>query len=238
MPSSSRAAQVSILDPVTSTARNYSFPAAELPGRGPFISSRAEAIHRGQWELMEMVKKMPAASDDQPSYLDLSLKDLVEHPTPTVVVVVDQSRQDQSLTSKDHKETALLDRYLLHPAAINKSSSTGKMTPSRSRKVDERGLFLKTVFPFCMGSRKKCNLPAANKRAAKVSPKPAAAEKDEKSIKAAGSVSKDSFWTNKISSGSNSSNINGRSSNTCTTRMMGKSYLPRINFSKSKSSSA
>ncbi|CAH9075651.1 unnamed protein product [Cuscuta epithymum] len=219
MPSSSRAAQVSILDPVTSTARNYSFPAAELPGRGPFTSSRAEAIHRGQRELMEMVKKMPAAADDQSSsYLDLSLKDLVDHPTPTVVVVVDQSRQDQSLTSKDYKEKALLDRYYLQPAAINKSSSTGKMTPSRSRKVDERGLFLKMVFPFCMGSRNKCNIPAANKRAAKVSPKPAAAEKDEKSIKGAGSVSKDSFLTNKISSGSNSSNINGRSSNTCTTR--------------------
>ncbi|CAH9101729.1 unnamed protein product [Cuscuta europaea] len=223
MPSSSRAAQVRILNPVTRTARNYSFPAAELPGRGPFISSRAEAIHRGQWELMEMVKNMPAAAaDDQSSYLDLSLKDLVEHPTPTVVVVADQSRQE-SLTSKDYTQKALLDRYYLQPAAaMNKSSSSGKMTPSRSRKVDERGLFLKTVFPFCMGSRKKCNLPAANKRVAKVSPKPPAAEKHEKSttsiIKGAGSVSKDSFLKNRISSASNNTNINGRSSKTCTTR--------------------
>ncbi|XP_019174875.1 PREDICTED: uncharacterized protein LOC109170288 [Ipomoea nil] len=201
------------------------------PARLRHHHSRAEAIARGQWELMEMVKNMPE------SCYELSLKDLVEQPARVVV-----ETQEECLM-KDYGGGA---ERVKRQESIKKS--TGKM--GRSGSMENRGMFLKLVFPISLGlggSNKKKNPSSSSgsKTLAKVSPKPAV-EGSEKSSKS--SVDKE-WWKKKRSWGSresDSSNISGSSdgsttssSNSTTTPHRRKGFLTScwsgFNFRKSKS---
>ncbi|PSS17502.1 hypothetical protein CEY00_Acc12287 [Actinidia chinensis var. chinensis] len=93
-------------------------------------NSRSQAIARGQWELMEMVKKLPE------SCYELSLKDLVQHPR-----VNDQ-------------ESCLVGEKILIVRQGSKRND-GKAEMMRSRSVENGGFLLKMVFPFSLRSIKK-----------------------------------------------------------------------------------
>lgn len=90
-------------------------------------NSRAEAIVRGQWELMEMVKKMP---DD--SY-ELSLKDMVEHQR-SIESAVGSSSVHQRAVAKRDEQSRKIDRNL---------------------SFENKGMLLNMVFPFSFKSRKR-----------------------------------------------------------------------------------
>nr|GLL47901.1 uncharacterized protein LOC109170288 [Ipomoea trifida] len=169
-------------------------------------SSRAEAIARGQWELMEMVKNMPE------SCYELSLKDLVEQPARVVV----ETQEECLIKDYGSSQQAVVAAERVKRQESSKKSS-GKM--GRSGSMDNRGLFLKLVFPISLGGSKKKKNPSSSgsvgksKTLAKVSPKPA--EGSEKSSK---SMDKE-WWKKKRSWGSresDSSNISGSSDGSTT----------------------
>lgn len=122
-------------------------------------TSRAQAIARGQWELMEMVKNMPESS------YELSLKDLVEH---------NRVQDDYS------KKECLVDgKNLGGEKGYQRVKSKGKemkgkmINRSGSGSMDHnKGLFLHMAFPFSMGSKKKKKNLGKTNAFAKVSPKP------------------------------------------------------------------
>ena len=118
-------------------------------------NSRTQAIVRGQWELMQMVKKMPD------SCYELSLKDLVE----------------QYPQAESQEECLVGEKILKQRVKVtNRQESIGG-----GRGIDNRGLFLNMVFPFSLGSGKKKKKLSTNIWA-RVSPKPEASS--EKSLKA------------------------------------------------------
>lgn len=179
-------------------------------------SSRAEAIARGQSELMEMVKNMPE------SCYELSLKDLVEQPARVVVESQEECLiKDYSSSQKPVAvQQQVVERVKRQESSKknnnntnNNEKKTGKM--ARSGSMDNRGLFLKILFPISVGgSKKKKNQSGSvGKTLAKVSPKPT--EGSEKSTK---SVDKE-WWKKKRSWGSresDSSNISGSSDGSST----------------------
>ncbi|MBA0585536.1 hypothetical protein Gorai_016309 [Gossypium raimondii] len=137
-------------------------------------SSRAQAIARGQKELMEMVSKMPE------SCYELSLKDLVEH-QPVVVVEPKQESFAQGRGSNSIDER----KYK------NEKQNSQKQQLSRSGSlVDNGGFLLKMVFPVSLGSKKKKKMkkntskkndPNTNGNS-KVSPKPTVADASGKTV--------------------------------------------------------
>ncbi|PPD91438.1 hypothetical protein GOBAR_DD11623 [Gossypium barbadense] len=140
-------------------------------------SSRAQAIARGQKELMEMVSKMPE------SCYELSLKDLVEH-QPVVVVEPKQESFAQGRGSNSIDER----KYK------NEKQNSQKQQLSRSGSlVDNGGFLLKMVFPVSLGSKKKKKMkkntskkndPNTNGNS-KVSPKPTVADASAAAVAAA-----------------------------------------------------
>lgn len=120
--------------------RNSSPPRSPNQQRAHYRSlspaSRAQAIARGQRELMEMVRNMPE------SCYELSLKDLVERP------VVDQAR---------HREERDVNAVMSTRSELGKNNSNkGKETRRNSGATRENeGLLLKMVFPVSFGSKKK-----------------------------------------------------------------------------------
>ncbi|KAK4429591.1 hypothetical protein Salat_1259700 [Sesamum alatum] len=90
--------------------------------------SRAQAIARGQWELMEMVKNMPESS------YELTLKDLVEH----------RSVEPQA-PEKEHRR----------PGAVKeKRREIGRKYERNAMGLEKKGVFLNVVFPVSLESRK------------------------------------------------------------------------------------
>ncbi|XP_039050173.1 uncharacterized protein LOC120191256 isoform X2 [Hibiscus syriacus] len=122
-------------------------------------SSRAQAIARGQRELMEMVSKMPE------SCYELTLKDLVEH------------QQQQSVVGEPKEESFAGGRSSSYKSERQNSQ---KQQINRSGSLDNGGFLLKMVFPVSLGSKKKnidkkkndCN----TSNNSKVSPKPTVAD--------------------------------------------------------------
>ncbi|KAE8727850.1 putative Tetratricopeptide repeat (TPR)-like superfamily protein [Hibiscus syriacus] len=94
-------------------------------------SSKAEAIARGQRELMEMVSRMPE------SCFELTLKDLVEH-------------RDAAVESKQAEG-----RGAFNEDAYSKEKGKKKPQMNRSASIDNEGFLLKMVFPFSLGSKSK-----------------------------------------------------------------------------------
>ncbi|XAR49608.1 hypothetical protein NMG60_11032866 [Bertholletia excelsa] len=94
-------------------------------------NSRAQAIARGQWELMEMVKNMPE------SCYELSLKDLVEHPR--------LEPQEEKFNQRE--------RLMKRQESKRGDRNNAKMV--RSGSFENGGFLLKMVFPISLGSKKK-----------------------------------------------------------------------------------
>ncbi|XP_052200725.1 uncharacterized protein LOC127807124 [Diospyros lotus] len=119
-------------------------------------NSRAQAIARGQWELMEMVKNMPESS------YELSLKDLVEQP-PRM-----EAKEERLVGEKigfGRKSESQEGKRIKRKAKMVRSGS-----------VENGGLLLKMVFPLSLGYSKKRNSSAASTACSRVSPKPEPAE--------------------------------------------------------------
>ncbi|XP_039023172.1 rho GTPase-activating protein gacU-like isoform X2 [Hibiscus syriacus] len=130
-------------------------------------SSRAQAIARGQRELMEMVSKMPE------SCYELTLKDLVEH------------QQQQAVVDEPKEESFAGGRSSSYKSERQNSQ---KQQFNRSGSLDNGGFLLKMVFPVSLGSKKKKNINNNNKKKndcntnnnSKVSPKPTVADASSK----------------------------------------------------------
>ncbi|CAI9778061.1 unnamed protein product [Fraxinus pennsylvanica] len=147
-------------------------------------NSRTQAIARGQWELMEMVKNMPESS------YELSLKDLVEHHR-----IETQDQEERLNKERNHGIQGLHQR----------AKKNEKM--SRKGSFDNRGLFLKMSFPISLKTKKKNNV------VNKVLPKPeGSTDKDWWMKRFAGSSDSDSSRSRTGSSGSGSTGSIGSSS--------------------------
>lgn len=153
-------------------------------------TSRAQAIARGQLELMEMVKNMPESS------YELSLKDLVEQPR------LMEARKERSMV----EEGKFGNQFRYERGSVKRQESKKsekKANMMRSGSIDNRGVFLKTGLPISFGLKKKKN-EVKNTRA-KVSPKPeAVSDKSSKGVE---------DWWRKRFSGNGESEINAMSSN-------------------------
>lgn len=171
-------------------------------------SSKAQAIARGQKELMEMVSRMPD------SCFELTLKDLVEQQQPVVVEPKQESFGE---------ERGAIDQH-----TYNKEKGKKKMKKNpkpqfnRSGSIDNGGLLLKMVLPFSLGSKckkkKKKNESNTNHNS-KVSPKPTVSDESGKNV--------DKEWWQKRSGSSESegggSNINSGSSKSSRSSSTGSS---------------
>ncbi|XP_075509426.1 uncharacterized protein LOC142545891 [Primulina tabacum] len=162
-------------------------------------NSRTQAIVRGQWELMEMVKNMPESS------YELTLRDLVENPT-----------SDQTGTTSPKYERSSRNSQQREGVKVKKQESYKKHEKKmmRSGSFENKGLFLNMVFPFSFKSKKKKGF--ASNNSGKVSPKPeivkGVAEKDWWKKRFTGSGDSDSSRTSNSSGSSGSSGSNGRRS--------------------------
>ncbi|KAA8538345.1 hypothetical protein F0562_027832 [Nyssa sinensis] len=162
-------------------------------------TARAQAIARGQWELMEMVKNMPESS------YELSLRDLVDQ---TKV----GAQEECLVEEKKFVSESVSQRLKVMREDSKKNEKKVKMM--RSGSIDNRGLFLKMVFPISLGSKKKKN--SATNNFAKVSPKPEASEKSSKG------VDKD-WWKKRFSTSFDSENSGTSSNNSGSTGSSGSS---------------
>ncbi|KAK6115617.1 hypothetical protein DH2020_007886 [Rehmannia glutinosa] len=167
-------------------------------------NSRAQAIARGQRELMEMVKNMPESS------YELSLKDLVEHHKMEII----QPPQLEILNAINGKNQILQQRGVVKVKRQESKSSDKNMV--RNGSFENKGLFLKMGFPFSFYSKKKNKFGSSNS-SGKVSPKldqmvkGGGGERDWWKKKFTGSSDSDSSRTS-INSGSTESTAGGSSS--------------------------
>ncbi|MCD7460876.1 hypothetical protein HAX54_044639 [Datura stramonium] len=184
-------------------------------------SSRALAIAKGQWELMEMIKNMPE------SCYELSLKDLVEK---NAILESDQeaclmNKEEENFTSTASREEQVVQQRVKsikrQESRKNKNSSNksdhqkkGKMI--RSESFEDRRLFLKMFFPISLESKKK-QMKNSPETTTKVSPKPA-----EGSDRCSKSVEKD-WWKRRFSCSSESDSSKTGSSNSESTGRSGSS---------------
>ncbi|KAE8666657.1 putative Tetratricopeptide repeat (TPR)-like superfamily protein [Hibiscus syriacus] len=99
-------------------------------------SSKAQAIARGQRELMEMVSRMPECC------FELTLKDLVEH-------------QDAAVESKQESCAEGIGAFNEDAYSKEKGKKNQKPQIKRSGSIDNEGFLLKMVFPFSLGSKSK-----------------------------------------------------------------------------------
>ncbi|KAJ8555750.1 hypothetical protein K7X08_013246 [Anisodus acutangulus] len=177
-------------------------------------NSRALAIAKGQWELMEMVKNMPE------SCYELSLKDLVEK---NEVLESDQeecliNKEEENITSTttDQEQQVVQQRVksIKRQESSRKNDHQKKGKMIRSESFEDRRLFLKMFFPISLESKKKQQMKNSPKTTTKVSPKPV-----ESSDKSSKSVEKE-WWKRRFScscksdsskTGSSNSESTGRS---------------------------
>lgn len=148
-------------------------------------NSRTQAIARGQWELMEIVKNMPE------SCFELSLKDLVEQPKSF------ESQEESLISTNREKNQDVQNRVNIKK---NDQIRKAKMM-MRSKSIENGGVFIKMVSPVSLRSKKKKNKnSSANTN--RVSPKPEECENSS-------SKNLEKEWWKKRFSGSSSSNSTG-----------------------------
>ncbi|CAK7346876.1 unnamed protein product [Dovyalis caffra] len=148
-------------------------------------SSRAQAIARGQKELMDMVSRMPEGC------YELSLRDLVDQPTVVKDVKEESFSEDRSISNQE-------DVHILRREKEKKKRIEKKVQINRSGSIRNEGFLLKMVFPISFGSRKKKknnnNPPIINNtlKDGRVSPRPLLSDNgSEKSVD-------EEWWKNKL----------------------------------------
>ncbi|KAL2453429.1 Uncharacterized protein Adt_49071 [Abeliophyllum distichum] len=166
-------------------------PPKSPPNQPLLHHNRVQDIARGQWELKEMIKNLPESS------YELSLKDLVEQTMPKTQDQ-DQEERSDKLIRRNHDDQVLDQRVKVKRQESREKEKRAKMI--RNGSVDNKGLFLKMVFPISFSSKKE-KLP--NNASSKVSPKP------EASSKRVHEWWKKRFTVSSNSDGSKKSNPNG-----------------------------
>ncbi|KAK6277239.1 hypothetical protein POUND7_017562 [Theobroma cacao] len=166
-------------------------------------SSKAQAIARGQRELMEMVSRMPE------SCYELSLKDLVEHQPVVVEPKQESFAEGRGVINED---------TYMKEKEMKKKKKQNKQKPQiiRSGSIDNGGFLLKMVFPISLRSKKKKKIKndSATNHNSKVSPKPTVSDASAKNV--------DKEWWKKRSGSSESES--GRSTiNSGSTKSSGSS---------------
>ncbi|XP_018515008.1 uncharacterized protein LOC103872976 [Brassica rapa] len=151
--------------------------------------SKAQAIARGQRELMEMVSKMPE------SCYELSLKDLVE-----------------ARGSEENDMRKIFDELPQRTSKVVRKTKSGKrVDPSRNSGGNNSGFLLKMMFPFSFGSKKETSKKKKKRNGkdsvkdSQVSPRPSISDESVKT--------EDRDWWNRLSesSGSGSTKRSGSS---------------------------
>jgi len=154
-------------------------------------NSRTQAIARGQWELMEMVKTMPE------SCYELSLKDIVEH---------------QHRVKPESEEHCLVDEKIMDrkpSRGVKREEGKVKMMRTRSGESNHGGgLLLKMAFPFSLGARKKKKKNLGTNSFSRVSPRPEGLERSGK-----GGHGEKEWWKKRFSGSSGSESGGGGSGN-------------------------
>ncbi|XP_022850296.1 uncharacterized protein LOC111372279 [Olea europaea var. sylvestris] len=182
-------------------------PQENLSNRPLLHHSRVQDIVRGQGELMDMIKNLPESS------YELTLKDLVE---PSILETQDQDQgqeegSDKLITNHDDQVVDQMVKVKRQESMVKEKRA--KMI--RNGSIDNRGLFLKMVFPITFKSKKKKNL--TNNASSKVSPKP------EVSSKGADKE----WWKKRFTYSSNSDNSRTSNSNGSKGSSSGDSYGSR-----------
>ena len=176
-------------------------------------SSKAQAIARGQRELMEMVSRMPE------SCYELTLKDLVEHQPMVVEPKQESFAEGRGVINEDtyKKEKG------------KKKQKNTKPQINRSGSIDNGGFLLKMAFPISLGSKKKKNDSTTNHNS-KVSSKTTVSD-------ASGGKSVDKEWWKKRS-GSSESESGGSTKNSGSTKSGRSSSTSSSNSCRSISNSS
>ncbi|KAA8546486.1 hypothetical protein F0562_002775 [Nyssa sinensis] len=163
-------------------------------------TARAQAVAKGQWELMEMVKNMPESS------YELSLRDLVEQTRVG-------AQEEKCLIEEKNFGNEIVNRRMNVKRQESKKIEK-KVKMGRNKSIENSGLFLKMVFPISFGSKKKKN--SAINTCAKVSPKPEASDKSSKGVDR-------EWWKKKFSVSGDSESIATSSNNSGSTGSSGSS---------------
>lgn len=157
-------------------------------------SSKAQAIARGQRELMEMVSKMPESS------YELTLKDLVEQQPVDEVGNRQESFRDEN---RDQKETVRRNDQNYKKVQVKRNGSLNNNNNNNSND----GFLLKMVFPVGFGSKKKKKKnDLGRNNSSKISPKSPVTDGSDKSVDK-------EWWKKRFSVSSDSSESTGLSSN-------------------------
>ncbi|XVF39199.1 hypothetical protein PTKIN_Ptkin01aG0016500 [Pterospermum kingtungense] len=184
-------------------------------------SSKAEAIARGQQELMEMVSRMPE------SCYELTLKDLVEHRDQQ------QQQQQQQPVVVEPKQESFAEGRGQKEKKKKKKKNNPKPKINRNGSIDNGGFLLKMVFPISLGSKqkKKKKNDSSSNHNSKVSPKPIVSDSSGKNV--------DKDWWKKRS-GSSESESGGSTMNSGSTKSSRSSSTSssRSNSTRSTSNSS
>ncbi|XVE95582.1 hypothetical protein REPUB_Repub02eG0111100 [Reevesia pubescens] len=178
-------------------------------------SSKAQAIARGQRELMEMVSRMPE------SCYELTLKDLVEHQS----VIVDPKQESFA----EGKGVINEDTYKKEKGKNKKKQNSPKAQIKRSGSIDNGGFLLKMVFPISLGSKKNKKNDTNTNHRSKVSPKPTVSDATGNSV--------DKDWWKKRS-GSSESESGGSTIKSGSTKSNGSSSTSSSNSCRSMSNTS
>ncbi|KAK1436433.1 hypothetical protein QVD17_02213 [Tagetes erecta] len=116
-------------------------------------ASRAQAIARGQREMMEMVENMPETS------YELSLKDMVEQRREFTDASVDETQSmedgEQRLISEDKKQQRSKSKS--KNVKRQESSKNGRIIVKTGSMNQNKGLLINMFFPFSIGSNSNNN---------------------------------------------------------------------------------
>ncbi|KAI3685727.1 hypothetical protein L6452_34985 [Arctium lappa] len=175
-------------------------------------SSRAQAIARGQREMMEMVENMPETS------YELSLKDIVEQRrdlTDETTQSMEEEGEERSILGGDSQRWR---KNKKGSVKRQESSKTGRIIVKNGSLNHNKGLLINMFFPFSIGSKKKKSSittsssfgnSSNNIASAKLSPKP---ELLDKSSKDGGGGDRRDGWWKKLTGSSDSESLRVTSS--------------------------
>lgn len=189
--------------------------------RGRHPNQRVQAIERYRQEMMEMVRGLPEAA------YELSLRDIVESPSPRIARIEGQRPTDEAESPKEKSEKGASRSEKETKKEKNKKKKKVRRI-SRSESLDTGGLLIKMFMPLSVGGRRKSFGASSAGTGAKVSPKPTAAA----AAAAAGEGNnKGEEWWNKNefseaessrTSSTNSSSSSGSSSSKSGSRSRGR----------------
>lgn len=120
-------------------------------------ASRAQAIARGQREIMEMVENMPETS------YELSLKDIVEQRRDLTETSVDETQsmeegEERSILGGGQNESQRWRKNNKKGSVKRQESNkTGRIIVKNGSLNHNKGLMINMFFPFSIGSKKKKN---------------------------------------------------------------------------------